>query len=257
MLAKHKNWTREETIVAFNLYCKVPFREITRRNAEVIKLAIIIGRTPSAISMKIGNLARLDPELKRRGISGLVNGSRLDEEIWEEFNKNWNKLAYESEEILANLQGISLEKAVATDPIIFPDGSDRQTLVKVRVNQSFFRSAVQAAYDNRCCITGLTIDSLLVASHIIPWSKDTEIRTDPRNGLLLNSLHDKAFDTGLITVTPDYKIRISRHIHELAQEEIIKMWFTNYDGKYITLPERFLPSKKSLKWHNDNVFRGL
>lgn len=85
MAEKQKNWNREETIVAFNLYCKIPFRESTKNNPLIIKFSKIIDRTPSAMAMKIANLGSLDPELKERGITGLVNGSKMDEEIWNEF----------------------------------------------------------------------------------------------------------------------------------------------------------------------------
>jgi hypothetical protein len=60
-----ENWNREELIVAFNLYCKIPFERITSRNPEIINLAKIIGRTPSAVALKLVNFARLDPELRK------------------------------------------------------------------------------------------------------------------------------------------------------------------------------------------------
>lgn len=50
---------------------------------------------------------------------------------------------------------------------------------------------------------------LLIASHIIPWGKDEKNRLNPMNGLLLNALHDKAFENGLITIAEDYTIKIS------------------------------------------------
>ncbi len=58
-----RDWTREELIVAFNLYCKIPFGRIHIRNPLVIELARAIGRTPSAVSWKLANFARLDPTL--------------------------------------------------------------------------------------------------------------------------------------------------------------------------------------------------
>ena len=70
--------------------------------------------------------------------------------------------------------------------------------------------AVMSAYNGRCCITGLSLSGLLVASHIIPWSHDRDNRVNPRNGLLLSALHDKAFDTGLITIKDfDMTVRVS------------------------------------------------
>ncbi|MFA7057185.1 MAG: hypothetical protein WC155_06435 [Candidatus Cloacimonadales bacterium] len=94
-----KNWSREETIIAFNVYCKIPFKSSSKTNPTIIKYAKLIGRTPSALNMKVGNFGRLDPDLKKQGIGGLSHGSRLDEQIWYEFNGNWEELAYESESL--------------------------------------------------------------------------------------------------------------------------------------------------------------
>jgi hypothetical protein len=44
-----RDWTREELIVAFNLYCKIPFGKIHRANPQLIELAQAIGRSPSAM----------------------------------------------------------------------------------------------------------------------------------------------------------------------------------------------------------------
>ena len=67
------NWTREQTIVAFNVYCKIPFKNSSSRHPEVIRYAKIIGRSPAALNMKIGGriLEGLDPQLKQKGITGL------------------------------------------------------------------------------------------------------------------------------------------------------------------------------------------
>ena len=76
------NWTRDELIVAFNLYCKTPFGRIHIRNPEIIALAKVLGRTPSAVSWKLANLASLDPSLKKRNIAGATPGGKLEKEIW-------------------------------------------------------------------------------------------------------------------------------------------------------------------------------
>lgn len=260
MSSDRRNWSREETIVAFNIYCKVPFSKATKTNHVIEYHAELLGRTPSALSMKIGNLASLDPELKERGIGGLPNISRLDKEVWDEFHGDWDKLAFESEQILASLQHANISDLVHSDITpeedVLPEGLDKQTIVKTRVNQTFFRAAILSAYNKRCCITGIAVPELLVASHIIPWSERDDIRTNPRNGLLLNSIHDKAFDKGLITISPDYKIVISDQIYNMMPEDIIYDWFGRYDGKSISLPDKFLPARDYLKWHNENVFQG-
>lgn len=58
-------WTREEEIIVFNLYCKIPFKSSSKNNPEVIKIAKIIGRSPSAVNMKIGNFGSFDENKKR------------------------------------------------------------------------------------------------------------------------------------------------------------------------------------------------
>lgn len=245
------NWTREETIVAFNVYCKIPFKNSSKTNPTVIKYANIIGRSPSALNMKIGNFGRLDPELKKQGIIGLVNGSKLEEEIWDEFNNNWEKLAFESEELIAKFQNKEIEEISLEN---FPKGKDRETTIKARVNQSFFRSTILSSYNSKCCITGLSIPDFLVASHIKPWSKDKENRTNPHNGLCLNSIHDKAFDKGFITVTPDFKVKVSEFFNDYSKDKSVNDFFIKYNNQNILKPERFLPEKELLDYHFQNIF---
>jgi len=248
------NWTREETIIAFNVYCKIPFKSSSKTNPIVIKYANIIRRSPSALNMKIGNFGRLDPELKKQGITGLVNGSKLEEVIWDEFNGNWSKLAFESEELIAKLQNKKIEEIENVEIESFPDGKERESLIKTRVNQNFFRSVILSSYNVKCCITGLTIPDLLVASHIKPWAKDKENRINPRNGLCLNSIHDKAFDKGFITVTPDYEILLSNFFDGYSDDKTINDFFFKFNNHKIILPNKFLPSKVFLDYHYQNIF---
>ncbi|SHG89555.1 hypothetical protein SAMN05444372_11197 [Flavobacterium micromati] len=146
-MAKINNWTRNETIVAFNVYCKVPFKSSSKTNPTIIKYANMIGRSPSALNMKVGNFGRLDPELKKQGIVGLGNGSKLDEIIWNEFNGNWEKLGFESELLIAQFQNKTIEETVEFDLDNLPQGKEREALIKIRVNQSFFRSTILSSYN--------------------------------------------------------------------------------------------------------------
>ena len=249
-------WTREELILAFNLYCKIPFGTIHIRNPQIIALAKILGRTPSAVSWKLANLASLDPTLKKRNIAGASHGAKLDAEIWTEFNNNWDMLSFESERLLAEKTGKQVEEVTDIETFDLPKaGKEREAVVKIRVNQSFFRKAILAAYDFKCCITGLGIPELLNASHIIPWSKDETNRVNPRNGLCLNAIHDRAFDRGLLTITPEFKIIISKSIKRNNADSAIQDFFLQYDGSEIKLPTRFLPDANFLEYHNKSVFR--
>ncbi|MDR2928063.1 MAG: HNH endonuclease [Cytophagaceae bacterium] len=252
---KINNWTKEETIIAFNVYCKIPFKSSSKTNPTIIKYANIIGRSPSALNMKVGNFGRLDPELRRQGITGLANGSKIEEVIWNEFHGNWDKLAYESELLIAKIQNKTIEESAEIDLIDIPLGKEREGVVKTRVNQSFFRSTVLSSYNQKCCITGLSISDFLIASHIVPWKKDEKNRLNPKNGLCLNSIHDRAFDQGFITITTDYKILVSKYFGDYTNENAVKDLFLKYDKQPILLPDRFLPSRDFLEWHNSNLFK--
>ena len=252
---KRVNWSRNELILAFNLYCKTPFSKINANNASVKELAWIIGRSPSAVALKLANFARLDPSLQMRNIAGMSHGSKNEIEIWNEFHSNWEELVFQSEAILADLKKEPLEKSSEIETNDLPAaGREKESIVKIRVNQSFFRKTILASYDNHCCITGISVPELLVASHITPWSVDILNRMNPHNGICLNALHDKAFDKGLITITTDFRVKISGDL--IDNRNIPSKFFLSYDGKKIKLPQRFLPATEFLEYHNKNIFIG-
>lgn len=247
---KRKNWTRQELIVAFNLYCKTPFGRIHNRNPQIIELAKAIGRTPSSLSWKLANFARFDPALKQRNISGAGHGGKIEREVWDEFSEDWEKLSFESERLRLEI----LNQSIEIEEEALPAGKTREAFVKLRINQGFFRAAILAAYSSQCCITGLSVSDLLCASHIVPWAIDHKNRTNPRNGLCLNALHDRAFDRGLLTIDVDLKVRLSKLI-DLENDPAANMLLRPYDGKKIILPTRFQPDRQFLKYHAENIYR--
>ena len=251
-------WSREETILAFELYCRTPFSKISKSNREIIELAELLGRTPSSVGLKLANLAHHDPEIKRKELSGMPHGSKLDEEICNEFYNNWEELSLEAQKILSMKKGIPIERMIGiNDEIVkLPPGRYRDAQIKQRVGQSFFRRVVLSTYSNRCCITKMAEPSLLIASHIKPWnvSDEKKERTNPRNGLCLNVFHDKVFDKGFITINRNYEMVISSHLKKAEMDKETKVWIMKYDGKKINLPDKFLPDKQFIGYHNDVVF---
>lgn len=249
-------WTRDELILAINLYCKLPFGKLHRNNLEIIKLANLIGRTPGSVAYKLVNFASLDPSLKAKGIRGASNTSKLDKEIWDEFYNNWDSLPYESEKLKASKYHTSIEKEYFIDESQFPkEGIDQEQFVKARVNQNFFRQSILASYNCTCCITGIQQQELLIASHIRPWSIDKVNRLNPRNGIAINALHDKAFENGLLTITPDFKIKVSSILLQQVKNSSTANFFTKYHDREIILPSRFLPDIEFLMYHNQERFR--
>lgn len=94
-------WTRDELILALNLYLKLPFGKLDARTAEVIHLAKVMGRTANAVAMRLNNFASVDPFHQQREIRGLSGGKKQVEPIWNEFMNNKENLIFESEKILA------------------------------------------------------------------------------------------------------------------------------------------------------------
>ncbi|RFZ82998.1 HNH endonuclease [Mucilaginibacter terrenus] len=246
-------WTKEQLILTVNLYSKIPFGQMNAGNPEVKSLAAIIARTPAAIAYKLGNFASFDPKLQARGIKGLENASKLDREVWQEYMNNWDELFIESEKLLAQKQGTTVEELNPIDEDEYQPAEGRVAVrsVLVRLNQTAFRKMVLSNFKDQCCITGINERSLLVASHILPWSEDVGNRLNPKNGLALNCLHDKAFDRGLITVTEDLTIKVSPLL--LKNNGIISIAanFVAYDNQALIPPKKFSIEPEFLRRHNE------
>ncbi len=221
------------------------------RNPEVIELAAILGRKIGSAALKLANFARLDPVLQERDIRGLEHGSKGEVEVWQEFKERPEVLVYESARLLAEKLGYDLEEvADIRESDLPPPGLEREALVKLRVNQSFFRNRVLSAYEFRCCVTGLTNRSLLTASHIVSWAKDARNRLNPRNGLCLNPLHDRAFDRGLMWIDRNFVVRFSPELNRVpAASKQSLDWLLSFEGKQLLLPERFQPDHELLSQH--------
>ncbi|HUW82978.1 MAG TPA: HNH endonuclease [Phycisphaerae bacterium] len=248
-------WTRDELILAFDLYCRIPFKKTKANNPEVIELAGLLKRSPASVARKLGNFGSFDPELHKRQVVGLTHASKLDRAVWDEFHGGWNELVVQARRLREQhrLQG-QTDEALEED-LIFPQGvSEKDVLRKTRIHQSFFREAVLASYEDTCCVTGLRIRECLIASHIVPWSVAEQHRTDPRNGLCLSATFDRLFERGLLTITPDLVVSVSPRLRESPDQTTSKMVCVFHD-RPIVRPRRFLPLDDHLAWHREKVFQ--
>lgn len=249
-------WTKEQLKLAFHLYCQLPFGRLHSRNPEIIQLAKLIGRTPGAVAMKLVNFASLDPAITSTGRAGLGNAGALDKEVWAEFHADWEKLAIECEMLRRNLDHAQPVVADESGELLVPEdysGETRRVVTEQRIKQNFFRRAVLSSYRGRCCMSGLSEPRLLVASHIVPWSKDKANRLNPSNGLCLSAIHDKAFDKGLITLDDDLQIIISESLKQ-RNEAFLQSVFLPLEGRRIELPERFTPDLEFIARHRAEEF---
>jgi putative restriction endonuclease len=244
-------WTREELILAFELYCRIPFQRTKANDSRVKELAGLLGRTPASVARKLGNFGAFDPQLAARDISGLTHGSKLDKVVWDEFHRNWTGLVVRAHEIKKDLD---LGEHIAQPPVQPQGPSERIVSVKQRLHQSFFRDAVLSSYNNRCCVTGLPIIECLVAGHIIPWSVDERRRADPTNGVCLSATFDRLFDGGLVTIEDDLTLCVSKRLRGLTDRAVADQVAARH-GQKIIPPARFFPDPACLRWHREHVFK--
>jgi putative restriction endonuclease len=249
-------WSREELILAFNLYLKLPFGKMHTRTPEVVELANLTGRTSNSIAIRLTNFASCDPYHQERGVKGMEGGRKQCQPIWDEFFEHQEELIFLSEHIRATFEKTTIEEKFRN---LFKDitelkGETRIREVKTRVNQSVFREIVLSNYIQTCAISGINVPQLLVASHIIPWSKNVQHRLNPENGICLSSLYDRAFDTGLITFDTNYQLKISKYLNEFKIEPSVQKFIFEFEKKEIILPKRFLPNKEFLAYHHEEIF---
>ncbi len=262
-------WTREHFLIALNLYCKLPFGKLHKGNPLIIEVAQRMGRTPSSLAMKLCNFASLDPVQKARGIKGLVGATKQDREMWQEFHSQIDTAGLTSEQLLHDLftQDSNLEvdflqrKRVQLEPsdkFVTPGRTTESTaIVKVRRGQQFFRQVVLNAYGVRCCISGIHVPRFLVASHIKPWRDFPNERLSPRNGLCLSSLHDAAFDAGLLTLNENLQVVLSNRLKSFFPQPLLEQNFAPFEGKSISLPMKLAePHPEFLAFHRQEVFLG-
>lgn len=253
--------------MAWLLYMELPAKEIDDQGEHIIKLAHALGRTPNSVALKAWNIAAHDERRLAKGKVGMSHGSKYDQEVWEDFEDDGDALILRAYELLQNTLSspasfsaseASPDKLPAdksNDVLDLPEGKTRETLVATRVNQSYFRNRLLENYQGRCCVTGLGVNSLLVASHIKPWSTSdpaTE-RLAPDNGLLLNALHDRAFDQGLITIDKDLRIVVSPAVPK--DDVAANRFLWEYEGCQIEEPLAFKPRSEFIEYHNDVIFR--
>ena len=250
-MALSPNWTREELILAFNLYLKIPFGKMHKGNEEVKKLAATLGRrTADSVAIRLTNFANVDPYHQERGVKGMDGGRKQVKPIWDEFINNQEELVFESERILADYKHTTIEETYPEIVFDLKDlvGEVKIRAVKVRVNQSVFRKMILKTYQNRCAISGIDLPELLVAGHIVPWAENEHERLNPENGLCLSNLYDRAYEKGLICIDTEYRIVLSKRLKEETTKDFYKEFFGRFENCFIRVPKTYQPRKDFLEY---------
>lgn len=254
-------------MMAFALYMILPPREYDDKGVVVQRLASSIRRSASSVTLKIWNIAAHDTNRLVKGHIGMQHGSKLDVQVWDSYEDGGDRYTEQCIGLLkeallqngnhlspvANDQKSSLENTMLLLTGETPTGFERKTTVLQRINQSYFRNSLLQNYHGTCCVTGMTISALLVASHIKPWKASTpHEKTAATNGVLLNAFHDSAFDQGLITIDDDYRIVIAHNA--VQHSETNDKWLYTFEGHHIEMPAANPPSHRFLAYHHKHIF---
>ena len=245
-------------------HCPKCGREITRQSAEqiVARLLEMVPRDESGTEQT--RIMLLAP---------LVRGRKG------EFKKELEKLAQHGfsrariDGELVNLEAeIPLDKRrnhtieVVVDRLLLKSGIERRLTNSVEVAMKLGQGLVQVAvvgggerlYSSRmaCPECGINVPQLLVASHIKPWRKFPNDRLNPRNGLCLSSLHDAAFDEGLITLDEKLSVVLSKRLRRFFPQPALEQIFVPFEGKPIHLPKKLAePDLDCVRYHREKIFQ--
>lgn len=126
-------------------------------------------------------------------------------------------------------------------------------MMKPRLGQASFRVLVTDAYKRRCAMTGENTLVALEAAHIVPYARDGD--HDVSNGLLLRADFHRLFDVGLVSVTPDLRIRVSPRIRESWFNGKVYYGMDNCPLSVMPDREDMRPDRDRLKWHYEEVFQ--
>lgn len=125
-------------------------------------------------------------------------------------------------------------------------------LTRARLGQGTFRILVLESYNRRCAITGERTIPVLESAHIKPYARSGPNKVN--NGLLLRSDLHKLFDSGLMTVTKDCHVEVSKRIKELYENG--REYYALHGNKLTSMPDNISerPSPNLIDWHNQNIY---
>ena len=185
------------------------------------------------------------PDWSAAIVRGKAKGYELDKEagqfIWKNLHRAWErKRVFDLDR---EAQRVEEERA----------RYGKETTITPRLGQGAFRVLVTDAYQRACAITEEHSLPALEASHIKPFNENGPHSVN--NGLLLRSDFHRLFDRGYITVTPEYRIEVSRRLKD--EFENGRSYYPFHGRPLNHFPEaaQDRPLKELLIWHNENAFR--
>lgn len=242
---KVRVWSDEELIVACYIY-----NSGLSYSEKIRKALSHLSRNEASIKFRFGNFDNF-----RLGTGGFENGGTHAKKIWDDYSKDPKNMAKIAEEIIrkgivGGQSNSDSESLVIMGAMDIEDGAYREQVTKYRVNQDKLREATLLYSHNTCCITGIKDPSMLVASHIKPWSVcSPKEMTDVHNALCLNTFHDKLFDRYRMTVNDSMEIIYDPKLEESIPDKLYRSMIEDYTE--IKVNEENRPDPKYLEYHNN------
>ncbi len=136
-----------------------------------------------------------------------------------------------------------------------PEGAryGTEVVIQPRLGQGTFRVLVTDVYRRRCAVTGERTLPVLEAAHVRPYAEGG--RHELTNGIFLRSDRHTLFDRGYVTITPDYRLEVSRRIRDEFENGRDYYALHGRDVRVPAAPDQ-RPAPILLDWHNTQRFKG-
>ena len=142
---KNPNWTKDELILALELYFRDPTDRGNKKHTEVINLSRLLNslpihsgneietnfRNPTGVAMKLGNYLRFDPSYTGKGLD---RGNKMEEEVWNLYSSNISALILAKDAIINNIDFVKENKVINT-PDFIEEASEGRLLTRVHITR--------------------------------------------------------------------------------------------------------------------------
>jgi hypothetical protein len=258
------NKTSQTSALAWQAFQSDGVAESSKVIGAIAKLEIAEKMTPAIESLDADTARELIAYLRHPG-HGLFFDPSKNHDAWSEAAGLSPQLASIADTLLLELQArfpAPLQEDAFAESLEADSGeveafrqqieeenyavADAIATIKTRGSaQRAFAAAVKSNYGYRCAVTGLTTTDFLVASHVVPWSVDQNIRLDPSNGICLSLLVDRAFEKGYLQIADD--LTVSVDWKRAGGDKVLAAQLKPFDGQKLLLPAKGQPKLEYIR----------
>lgn len=140
----------------------------------------------------------------------------------------------------------------------FEFGGERERFLQLQsrpIRKKIFRNSVIRAYDKTCAFTGMQFingggRAEVQAAHIVPVEQNGPDHV--QNGLALSGTVHWMFDRGLVSLSNEYDILVSRQVNDI---ERVRQLMSPNGKAQVPIDQRLRPHPTFLEWHRSNCFK--